>query len=190
MGRSLRTVTLEEAFRRMLRANYADRPALADEIQSYSWDWFAGRDWWFGTHLTSDEVNAVNEAFKLLDKGFADGTFRFCQVLGPTLQDIDPARNSRTHVFKGELYVFTANGTVTYRQVRCCEAGLPKPTGPKWSSEAEFARFVTSHLASGAPLTEDEITKAAKQAGIKRPRKDFRKALPPRPCGRRKNSPK
>ena len=189
MGRSPRTVTLDEAFRRILRANYPDRPALADEIQSYSWDWFANSQW-FGTHLTSDEVIAVNQAFELLDKGFSDGTFRFCRVLGPTLQDIDPARNSRTHVFKGELYVFTGNGTITYRQVRCFEAGLPKPNGLKWSSPAEFEKFKARFLASGAPLTEGAICEAAEEEGIKRPREDFRKALPPRPRGRRKNSPK
>ena len=162
MGRSPRTVTLEEAFRRILRANYPDRPALADEIQSYSWDWFANSQR-FGTHLTSDEVIAVNQAFKLLDKGFSDGTFRFCRVLGSTLQDIDPARNSRTHVFKAELYVFTGNETVTYRQVRCYEAGLPKPNGTKRTSETEFAKFIESFLASGAPQTEKAITMLRKR---------------------------
>src|SRR6516164_6333876 len=49
--------------RRILRAIYPERPALADEIQSYDWDHFGGVQWWFGTHLTSDEVIAVNKAF-------------------------------------------------------------------------------------------------------------------------------
>jgi hypothetical protein len=132
MGRLPRTVSLEEAFRRILRAICPDRRALADEIRSYSWDWFApiGPDWWFGTNLTSDEVIAVNEAFKLLDRGVADGKYRLCRVLGHALQDIDPPKDGKTHVFKGELYVFTTNGVATYRQVRCYEAGFAKA---KWA---------------------------------------------------------
>ena len=185
MGRSPRTVSLEEAFRRILRAIYPDRPALADEIHSYSWDWFP-----YSTSLTSDEVIAVNEAFKLLDRGVADGKYRLCRVLGPALQDIDPPRDGKLHVFKGELYVFTANEVVTYRQVRCYVAGLPKPNGPKRTSPTEFAKFIAGYLASGAPLTEEAITEAAKAKGINRPRQDLREALPPRPRGRHpKNSP-
>jgi hypothetical protein len=55
-----------EAFCTIVRALHPDRPALADEIQSYDWDYFGGVQWWFGTHLTSDEVIAVNKAFEVL----------------------------------------------------------------------------------------------------------------------------
>ena len=66
MGRSPSTVRFVEAFRRILRAIYLSRPALADEIQSYAWDHFQGTRFWFETNLTSDEIIAVNKALELL----------------------------------------------------------------------------------------------------------------------------
>jgi hypothetical protein len=78
MGRSPRafprTVTLVEAFRRILRAVYPDRPALADEIESYAWLYFdpnrrcvdPDRGEERAGENREDEVKAFNEAHKQL----------------------------------------------------------------------------------------------------------------------------
>jgi hypothetical protein len=113
MGRFPRTVSIEEAFRRILREIYPDRPALADEIQSYDWDYFFGHRWWFETNLTSDEVIAVNKALKLLDELVVEqGEIRLRGALHPSkpLEDIDPAdaKVSKPDVFAGKLRVSTA----------------------------------------------------------------------------------
>ena len=131
MGRSPRAITLVEAFRSILRAIYPDRPALADEIQSYDWDYFQGSHWWFfETHLTSDEVIAVNKALELLDEFVVErGKVRLRGALGPSkpLEVIDPAdvKGSKLDVFAGKLRVFDGNKHIkTYYRVHCCETNV------------------------------------------------------------------
>jgi hypothetical protein len=128
MGRSPRTsfprtVTLVEGFRRILRAVHPDRPALADEIESYAWLYFdpnrrcvdpdrgeerAGED-------REDEVKAFNEAHRQLGEFVRQekGTFMLRGTLDPSkpVEDIDPAdaRDSKPDVFAGKLYVFLGN---------------------------------------------------------------------------------
>jgi hypothetical protein len=125
MGRSPRTVTLVDAFRVILRAIYPDRPALADEIQSYDWDYFFGHRWWFETNLTSDEVIAVNKALKLLDE-FVEEGIRLRGALHPSkpLGEIDSAdvSGSKLDVFAEKLRVFHGNKHIkTYYRVHCYE---------------------------------------------------------------------
>jgi hypothetical protein len=100
------------------------RPALADEIQSYDWDDFGGVRFWFGTHLTSDEVIVVNKAFELLDQG----KIRFRGLLGPSKpeEDIDPVDSSagKLHVFDGKLYFLENKVIKTYHRVRAYETDV------------------------------------------------------------------
>ena len=125
MGRSPRTIKLVEAFRVILRAVYPDRPALADEIQSYEWNFGSGPHWWqYETNLTSDEVIAVNKAFDVLNQG----TIRLRGVLGPSCpeEDIDTAdvRDGKLHVFDGKLYFLENKVIKTYHRVRAYETDV------------------------------------------------------------------
>jgi nucleoid DNA-binding protein len=207
MGRFPRTVSIEEAFRRILRALYPARPALADEIQSYDWDSFRGHHWWHEeTNLTPDEVIAVNKAFELLDQLVVEqGKIRLRGALHPSkpLEDIDPADTSagKLHVFDGKLRVFDGNKHVkTYYRVHCyetdvdrCVAELRSETKRgKWTSLVGFEKFTAGYkdsLNGKAPPTEAEFTGAANNAGHYRPRKEmrsaWRNAFGPRPRGRR-----
>jgi hypothetical protein len=125
MGRSpgtvfSRTVTLLEAFRRHVRAVHPSRPALADEIQGYDWDYFQGSRWWFETHLTSDEVIAVNEAFRLLDELVAQ-VKRIRGALGPSKPAIgtDNVKKSIFRVMRArQLFEQNRNGIVTLQKQR------------------------------------------------------------------------
>jgi hypothetical protein len=111
-------------------------------------------------------------------------------------EDIDPAdaEVGMVDILADELRVFL-NGKLmrTYRQVRCyetdvnrCVAELRSETKhAKRTSDADFAKFKSHFLNSGAPLTEIAITRAAERKGINRPRQDLRDALPPRPRGPR-----
>jgi hypothetical protein len=131
MPRFPRTVTLEEAFRRKLRAIYPARPALADEIQIQDWDYYHDERWWFETNLTSDEIIAVNKAFELLHEGVARERLRLRGVLDPSepRDDIEPAdaRVGKLHIVAGELLVFLNNKLVkTYRQVECYETDVDR----------------------------------------------------------------
>ena len=191
MGRFPRTVTLVEAYRRILRAIYPERPALADEIQSYDWDHFGGVQWWFGTHLTSDEVIAVNKAFGLLDE-LVEGIRLRGAPFSPSepLGDIDPAdvRGSKLDVFAGKLRVFEGNRHIkTYYRVHCYEidvdrraAELRSEVKPgEYTSPAGFKRFTTAYkdeLNGKAPPTEAEFTSAANNKGHYRPREEMRSA--------------
>ena len=190
-----------EAFRTILRAMYPARPALADEIQSYSWDDFGGVRFWFGTHLTSDEVIAVNEAFKLLDQG----KIRLRGVLGPSKPEEDIDRNDasagKLHVFDGKLHFLENKVIKTYHRVRCYEIDvrryvnelrtetkrnrvpLAKPT-----SSIELQHFTTNY--SGR-RTLGDFTAAAEAAGINATRQrldDALDTLGPRQRGRPKKS--
>jgi hypothetical protein len=213
MGRSPhifpRTASLEEAFRRILRAIYPDRPALADEIQSYSWDSFQGTHWWCEeTHLTSDEVIAVNKALELLN-GFVieHKKIRLRGALNhpsKPLEDIDPAdvSGSKLHVFAGKLRVFDGNKHIkTYYRVHCYETdvnrcvaelrsgtkrnrvSLAKPT-----SETDLQNFTTNY--SGR-RTLKAFTDAAVAARINATRTRLNAALDtlgPRQRGRPKKA--
>jgi hypothetical protein len=185
---------------------------LADEIQSYAWLYFdpnrrcvdPDRGEERAGESREDEVKVFNEARKGLGDSVRQehGKFRLRGALHPSspLEDIDPAdaKDSRPDVFDGKLRVFDGNKIIkTYHRVHCyetdvdrCVAELRSETKhAKRTSETEFAKFKTGFLDSGAPLTESAITQAAKDAGINRPRKDLRKALPPRPRGPRPKSP-
>jgi hypothetical protein len=131
MERFPRTVSIEEAFRRLLRAIYPERPALADEIQSYDWDSGRGHHWWHEeTNLTSDEVIDVNKAFELLDELVVEqGEIKLRGALHPSkrLEGIDPAdvRGSKLHVFAGRLRVFDGHKHIkTYYRVHCYETDI------------------------------------------------------------------
>ena len=155
MGRSPhnfpRTVTLVEAFRRILCAIYPDRPALADEIQSYAWPLFdpnrrcvdpdfvdvGGERFWRGEERAGegreDEVKAFNEAHRRLGEFVRQehGKFRLRGALHPSkpLEDIDPAdvRDSKLDVFAGRLRVFDGNKHIkTYYRVHCYETDLDR----------------------------------------------------------------
>ena len=134
MGWPPRTVPLVEAFRRILCAIYPDRPALADEIQSYDWDSFRGPHWWqYETNLTSDEVIAVNKAFELLDEFVVErGKIRLRGALNhpsKPVEAIDPAdvTGSKLHVFEGKLRVFDGNKHIkTYYRVHCYEIDVDR----------------------------------------------------------------
>jgi hypothetical protein len=185
MGRSPRTVTLAEAFRTVLRAIYPDRPALADEIQSYGWDWFP-----YSTNLISDEVIAVNKAFTLLDELVAREKIGLRGALGLSkpLEDIDPddARVSKLDVFGGKLRVFHDKKVIkTYCRVHCYETDVDRATKQrsetkrsKWTNEAGFNNFVEDYKTSldgGKPPTEKAFTEAAKAKGHRRPRSEIRR---------------
>jgi len=198
MGRSPRTVfprtvALVEAFRRILRALYPDRPALADEIQSYDWDSFRGHHWWCEeTHLTSDEVIAVNKAFELLDELVVErGKIRLRGALHPSkpLEDIDPAdvRDSKPHVFDGKLRVFDGNKHIkTYYRVHCyetdvnrCVAELRSETQRNRGSLAKpvskkLRNFTTNYKGQ---RTLNYFTDAARAEGINATREILNAAL-------------
>jgi hypothetical protein len=189
MGRSPRTVfprtiTLEEAFRRILRAIYLDRPALADEVESF---------WWNDRKRLPDEDAAVNKARELLKERVARAKFRLRGVLDPhkPLEDIDPAdaEAGMLDIFAGELRVFLHNKVVrTYRQVHCdetdvdrCVAELHSKTNRrKWTGRAGLEKFSADYkdrLNDEAPPTEKVFTDAANAAGHYRPRKEMRREL-------------
>jgi nucleoid DNA-binding protein len=146
-----RTVTLVEAFRRILRAQYPERPGLADEIKSYAWLYFdpnrrvvdpyyvdvGGERFWRGEvrpgEGREDEVKAFKDAHRWLEEFVRQehGKFRLRGVLDPRkpLDDIDPAdvRDSRPHVFDGKLRVFDGNKHVkTYYRVHCYEIDVDR----------------------------------------------------------------
>jgi len=151
MGRSPSTVRFVEAFRRILRAIYPERPGLADEIESYAWLYFdpnrrcvdpdfvdiGGERFWRGEVRAGEgreaEVKAFNEAHRRLGEFVRQehGKFRLRGVLDPRkpLDDIDPAdaKVGKIDVFAEELRVFL-NGKVarTYRQVHCYEIDLDR----------------------------------------------------------------
>ena len=188
MGRFPRTVTLTEAYRRILRTRYPE----AGDISVWS--------------------GADDETKKLLARLVAREKIRLRGVLHPSspLQDIDPAhaKVGLLDIFAGELRVFQTNFgkhkvVQIYHQVHCYEADVdhcvtelrlePKPR-PKRTSEPDFVKFVNANLNGGVRPTEEEFIATGKTAGIVRPRKDFRNALrnaygPARP-GRPNNSPK
>jgi hypothetical protein len=195
MARFPRTVTFEEAFRKILRAIHPERPALADEVESF---------WWHDRKRLPDEDVAVNKARELFEERVAQGKFRLRGVLDPRKprEDIDPAdaKVGKPDIFAGELRVFHNNKVVrTYRQVdiyetdvRRCVAELRSEIKPaKWTNEPGFERFTTAYknsLNGKAPPTEAEFTAAANGAGHYRPRKEMRAAwrnafgpLPPGP---------
>jgi hypothetical protein len=212
MGRSPRTVfpdtvTLVEAFRKILRALYPDRPALADEIQSYSWDSFQGAHWWCEeTHLTSDEVIAVNKAFGLLNE-FVIGheKIRLHGAAHPSKpgEDINPADvgGSKLDVFAGKLRVFDGNKQIkTYYLVHCyetdvnrCVAELRSETQRNrgWRAKPmskKLRNFTTNYKGQ---RTLNYFTAAAQAEGINATRETFNAALDtlgPRRRGRPKNS--
>jgi hypothetical protein len=176
-----------EAFRTILRAMYPGRPALADEIQSYGWDHFGGVQWWFGTHLTSDEVIAVNKAFEVLDQG----KIRLRGVLGPSRpeEDIDPvdASAGKLHVFDGKLYFLENKVKKTYHRVRCyeidvrrCVTELRSETKrnrilvAKPTSDVDLHNFTTNY--SGR-RTLAAFTAAAESEGINATRERLNAAL-------------
>ena len=206
MGRSPRTVTVAQAFREILRENYADRPALADEIQSYDWDYFQGTRWWFETKLTSDEVIAVNKAFELLDEFVVEwGKIRLRGALNhpsKPVEAIDPAdvTGSKLDVFAGKLRVFDGNKHIkTYYRVNCYETDLNRCVAKlrsetkraQWTSPAGFKKFTADYkgrLNGDALPTEAVFTNAANTEGHYRPREEMRQAwrnaFGPRPRGR------
>ena len=145
------TVTLLETLRRILRAKYPDRPALADEIKSYAWLYFdpnrrvvdpyyvdvGGERFWRGEERAGegreDEVKAFNEAHRRLGEFVRQehGEFRLRGVLDPRkpLDDIDPAdaKVGGIDVFAEELRVFLNGKLVrTYRQVHCYEIDVDR----------------------------------------------------------------
>jgi hypothetical protein len=141
-----------EVFRRILRAIYPNRPALADEIQSYDWLLFdpnrrsvdpeiwayvGGEEFWRGEVRAGegreDEVKAFNEARRRLGEFVRQehGKFRLRGVLDPRkpLDDIDPAdaKVGGIDVFAEELRVFLNGKLVrTYRQVHCYEIDVDR----------------------------------------------------------------
>jgi len=146
-----RTVTLVEAFRRILRAMYSKRPGLADEIKAYNWLWFdpnrrcvepdlvnvGGEKFWRGEERAGegreDEEKAVNEAHRQLGELVRQGkgTFRLRGTLNPSkpLEDVDPAdaRDSKPHVFDGKLRVFDGDKIIkTYHRVHCYETDVDR----------------------------------------------------------------
>jgi hypothetical protein len=199
MGRSPRTIKLVEALRTILRVMHPGRPALADEIQSYDWDYFGGVQWWFGTHLTSDEVIAVNRAFELLDQG----KIRFRGVLGPSKpeEDIDPADSSagKLHVFDGKLYFLENKGITTYHRVRAYETDvrrrvteLRSKTSKTKPNDVPLAKPLRNFTANyKGRRTLKDFTAAAEAVGINDTRARFDTALNtlgPRRRGRPKKS--
>src|SRR5262249_46484054 len=137
------------AFRRILRAIYPDRPALADEIQSYGWLYFdpkrrsvdpeiwayvGGEIFWRGEERAGegreDEVKAFYEAHGRLEE-LVKGGKGLRGALHPSkpLEDIDPAdvRDSKLHVFDGKLRVFDGNKHIkTYYRVQCYETDVDR----------------------------------------------------------------
>ena len=181
MGRSPhnfpRTVTLVEAFRRILRAIYPDRPALADEIQSYAWPLFDPNRRCVDPDLSGpflrgeeragegrdDEVKAFNEAHRRLGEFVRQehGKFRLRGALHPSkpLEDIDPAdvRDSKLDVFAGRLRVFDGNKHIkTYYRVHCYEIDMDRRVAElrseakpgKRTSPAGLERFTEDYKAS------------------------------------------
>jgi hypothetical protein len=151
MGRFPCAVTLKEAFRAILRAIYPDRPALADEIQSYDWLLFdpnrrcvdpdfvdvGSERFWRGEVRAGegreDEVKAFNDAHRRLAEFVRQehGKFRLRGALSPSkpLEDIDPAdvRDSKPDVFAGRLRVFDGNKHIkTYYRVHCYEIDVDR----------------------------------------------------------------
>jgi hypothetical protein len=219
MGRSprttfLRTVALVEAFRRILRATYPERPGLADEIKSYAWLYFdpnrrcvdPDRGEERAGEGREDEVNAFNEAHRRLEEIVKRGK-GLRGTLNPSkpLEDIDPvdARDSKPNVFAGKLDVFLGNKVIkTYYRVVCYETDLNRCVAElrsetkrtKWTSLAGFEKFTADYkgrLNSKAPPTEKAFTDAANTGGHYRPREEMRRAwrnaFGPRQRGRRPN---
>jgi hypothetical protein len=174
MGRSPRTVfpdtvTLVEAFRRILRAIYPDRPALADEIQSYDWLLFdpnrrsvdpeiwayvGGEEFWRGEERAGegrvDEVKAFNYAHRRLAEFVRQehGKFRLRGALHPSkpVEDIDPAdaRDGKPDVFGGKLRVFDGNKIIKiYHRVDCYETDVDRCVA-ELCSEAKPGKYTSS----------------------------------------------
>ena len=191
-----------EAFRRILRALYPDRPALADEIPT-RWGWELSYPTYDITRpkrvrrlirrkikTAIKEMAKIKEARELFRELVAREKLRLRGVLDPSkpLDDIDPAdaRVGVVDILAGELRVFHNNKLVRiYRQVHCyktdvdrCVAELRSETKrTKWTNPAGFEKFTTAYkgrLNGKAPPTEVEFTRAANTAGHYRPRKEMR----------------
>ena len=205
MGRFPRTVTVVEAFRRILRAMCPDEPALADKIPTRSgWELpYPKYDITLPKRVrrlirrkvktAKKEMAKFKEARELLGRLVAREKLRLRGVLDPSkpLDDIDPAdaRVGVVDILAGELRVFHNNklGRI-YRQVHCyetdvdrCVAELRSETKrTKWTNRAGFEKFTTAYkgrLNGKAPPTEAEFTVAANRKGHYRPRKEMRAAL-------------
>jgi hypothetical protein len=161
----------------------------------------------------SDEVPVEGETLKLKEarKRFEEYVRKKIRpielrgVLGPSgpFEDIDPAdvEIGKLDILAEELRVFHNNKVLrTYYQVRCYEADVDRCVAElrsgtelnrqKRTSDADFAQFTKDYKAGRGQQTAKAFIQAAEAAGINRPRKDLRTALPPTPRGRPKKSPK
>jgi hypothetical protein len=161
------TVTLLETLRRILRAKYPDRPALADEIKSYAWLYFdpnrrcvdpdhvddGGERFWRGEERAGegreDEVKAFNETHRRLGEFVRQehGKFRLRGALHPSslLEDIDPAdaKVSRMDVFAGTLQVFDGDKVIkTYYRVHPYEKDVDRCVA-ELRSEAKSGKYTS-----------------------------------------------
>ena len=204
MGRFPRTVTVVEAFRRILRAMCPDEPALADKIPTRSgWELpYPKYDITLPKRVrrlirrkvktAKKEMAKFKEARELLGRLVAREKLRLRGVLDPSkpLDDIDPAdaRVGVVDILAGELRVFHNNklGRI-YRQVHCyetdvdrCVAELRSETKrTKWTNWVRFEKYTADYkveLNGKAPPTEAEFTRAANTAGHYRPREEMRQA--------------
>ena len=210
MGRSPRTVfprtiTLIEAWRRILCAMCPDQPALANKIPTRSgWELsYPKYDITLPKRVrrlirgkvktAMKETAKFKEARELFRGLVARKEIRLRGTLDPRkpLEDIDPAdaEVGLVDILAGELRVFLNNKLVrTYRQINCYETDVDRCVAElrsgikrgKYTSPARFEKFTTAYkgrLNGKAPPTEVEFTRAAHTAGHYRPRKDLRAAL-------------
>jgi hypothetical protein len=170
MGRSPRTVfprtvTLEEAFRRILRGMFPDQPSLADKIPTRSgWELpYPKYDITLPKHVRTligrKEVKAIKKMVKIkaaresFGRLVARKEVKLRGTLDPRkpLEDIDPAdaEVGMVHILAGELRVFLNGKLVrTYHQVRCYETDV--------NSCVTELRSETKHAKAGK-LTDEEL---------------------------------
>jgi hypothetical protein len=207
MGRSPRTVfphtvTLEEAFRRILRAMFPGQLSLADKIPT-RWGWELPYPKYDSTlpkdvrrKIGGKEVKAIKKMAKIkvaresFGRLVARKEIKLWGTLDPCkpLEHIDPAdaRVGVVDILAGELRVFLNGKLVrTYRQVHCYEADVrlcvtelrseTSKTKPKDVSLPKPLRNFTTKYTGRRTLKD--FTTAAEAEGINATRARFNAAL-------------
>jgi hypothetical protein len=168
-------ITLTEAFRVLLRAGYPQRPALADEIQSYRYFHSAPFDKETGRRI-DPEAQAADEALAKLKDAVISESVRLRARLGDnTPNDIEPMEVvwNGVHVFDNTLEVYERGRTLrTYRNVHCYAAEIdalisPAQAGqPRRLTKKSAVDYVAAYIKDDVNPTIDGLGDHAIQDGI------------------------
>lgn len=150
-------IMLADAFRAILRAAHSQRPALADEIQSYRYFHSAKVDKKSGRRI-DPEVQAADDALAILKDAIVNQSVRLRGRVGSHLpDDIDPTEVVRTGigVLDNILEVYEPSTRTTafrvlrtYRNVHCYASEIAALVDPQSSSARSPKRVATKRTAA------------------------------------------